>query len=180
MENISLYKIIDTATQLISRENELSISKVAKNPGVSKQALYNYIDGIEDLKKYVIQQILSEFYVKLKLELFTGVEAKDKLNVFLTEYYHYGTLHYELFKFSTDNIEITYKLPQREALFDLFKSILSIYDVNQPHIIAINILSWLHGQILFSHVYHNTDEQLEQIFNHGKQLITQYMEGGDN
>lgn len=94
MREQSTKKILDAALQLFANEgyHATSVSKIAKQAGVSKGLMYNYYHSKEDLLKAIIHQAIKQGEEAIS-ELMQAKTAQEKLEFIINYSFSWFTEH---------------------------------------------------------------------------------------
>ena len=94
-------RIKEAMVQLFLREgiNGASVSKIAKEAGVSPATIYVYYSNKEEMLSEVFKECAHESYAYLKRRVEPDMSAGDLLEAIVYGYYAYATEHEEVFSF---------------------------------------------------------------------------------
>lgn len=94
-------EIIRVAVEIVDTEGikALSVRRVAKDLGVSAMTLYNYVENLRDIKKYVLINGFDRLYASI-------YQALNKLDAPVNNKVFCKTIAMQVFKFARENREI--------------------------------------------------------------------------
>lgn len=175
-------KIIDAALTLFTEHgfHKTSISKIAKEAGVSKGLTYNYFDTKEELLFAIIDHA-SESMIEIAERLVSDAGYQTTLLNFLDDYFHFLRSNKEFLAlqlgllFQPDLKNLTRPLLEKRSnrLYKITRTMFKRSRVFNPDQSAKRFMSELDGialHYLFVFDKYPLEEMVKQLFNNYKNL----------